>query len=54
MKLTPLDLQCQNLQKISVARCGCSSVTIEAQKQDLRSEALIDSQQAPSPSNDQS
>ena len=44
----------QNLQKISVAHCGCSSSTIKAQRQDLRIEALIDSQQALYPNNDQS
>lgn len=53
-KLTPLFPLCQNLQKRSVAHCECSYVTRQAQKQDLRSEALIDSRQAPSPSNGQS
>jgi len=54
MSLTLHDLLYQNLQKISIARCGCSPLTIRAQKQDLRNEALTDSQQAPFPSNDQS
>lgn len=54
MELTPLVLLYQNLQKISVAHCGCSSATTEAQKQGLQTEALRDSLQAPCPSNDQS
>lgn len=52
--LTLLVPQYQNLQKILVVHCECSFETREAQKQDWRSEALIDFQRAPCPSNGQS